>query len=308
MAEPRDFFTSTWGRLRLYCALVSTDNSRRLIVHDLTSGDDHPVQDVGMSPRTTRCSLLFDDFEGERLSPIERFRQLKAAVDSGAEAMLQHPIEGSFLARVGNFTYDIDECSVIGNVSIEFIPTTGIEAVSPAGAGTLGVIGEAAVTQAAADLDAALAAVGIDLADLGFDESPTDLGRASVETWSEGEEVPTRQVIVDTANISDRLSTMIDELGLEDDLELWDVYYSTIMFGNAMRSAAISATTETPAVFVLHVQTPVALLPLMARIYGGAEAEDRERQVRELNDVRTPGWFGPGDLLLPIKSRARSVF
>lgn len=296
-------FTVAWGRMTLWCAAVSTSRPRRLVVHRMSGGDEHPVDDRGLDELRTRVSVLFDDFDGVATTPLARFRELEAAHELGTEAMFTHPIKGSFLAKIGDFSYDIvGDYGTPQNVSCEFIPVDTVETVSPAGAGTSGSVGEGAVNAAADELDAAFEAAGIEL-----DEPPTDIGRAAAESWIEGETVPTRQVVVDTADISDRLGKLIDEQGLEDDLALWDVYRATIMFGNATRNAAIAATSEVPAVFTLRVRHVVAILPLMAKIYGGAEAEERARQVEEMNDIKTPGWFGPGDLLLPVKT-ARTGF
>lgn len=296
-------FAVSWGRLTLWCAAIGTSLPRQLIVHRQSSGDEHPVDDRGLDAQRSRVTILFDDFDGEKTTPVARFRELLAAHKLGTEAMFTHPIDGAFMAKIGEFSYDlVSDYGTPQNVSCEFVPVDTVNTVSPAGANTSGSVGEGAVNAAADDLDAALAAAGIELED-----PPTDLGREAAESWVSGETVPTRKVIVDTANISSMLSAMIVEQGLEDDLALWDVFVATIMFGSATRNAAIAATSEVPAVFVLRVRRVVAILPLMARIYGGAEAEDRARQAEELNDIRTPGWFGPGDLLLPVKN-ARSGF
>lgn len=293
------YFAVSWGRIPLMIGNVTTDNSRSLVVHDLSSGDAHPLMDRGLRARRTRCALLFDDF-GDGQTSSNRFRQFKAAVDAGAAAIFTHPIDGSYLANVGEFTYDIDENTVVRNATCEFVAAEEIDAVSPSGAGTNGITGEGAVTQAASDLDTALAAV----------DGQTDVTQAARDaqaSWTDSDTVPTRQVLVDTANLSEQLSTMIEDMGLEDDLALWDVYRASIMFGNAVRAAAIAATSEVPTVFVMLIQRPIAVLVLCARTYGGAEAEDRQRQIEALNDLRTPGWLEPGDqILMPTRSVSQS--
>lgn len=297
------FVQCTWGRIRLWLGTTETDNSRTIVVHDLSSGDRHPTRDQGLATRRVRASLLFDEFDGETETPTARFLAFKAAVDDGVEAIFTHPIGESFLATVGPFTYVLEPgFEYPTTCNVEFIPVDEVDAISPAGAGTSGVAGEGAITSRAADLDAFLTET------LDFGESGsrvTDDARAAAESWNEGETVPTRQVLVDTADLSDKLATMIDDLGLEDDLALFETFRACILFGESIRAAAIAATSEVPAVFVLRVMTTVAILPLMAKIYGGAEAEERTRQVTELNDIVTPGWFGPGELLCPVKSRSR---
>lgn len=298
------YYTATWGRIRLWLGTTNVDNSTDIVVHNLSSGNSHPTRNSGLAVRRTRAILLFDEFDGESDTPSNRFRAFKALVDSGAEAIFVHPIDGAFLASVGPFTYDLEPgYDYPTNVAVEFIAAEEIEAVSPAGAGTSGIAGEGAVTQAADDLDLALEVLAFEA----LPDSVTTKARAATESWNEGETVPTRQILTDTADLSDQLSTMIDSLGLEDDLALFGAYRASIMFGESIRAAAIAATSEVPAVFVLRVMLPCALLPLMAKIYGGAEAEERLRQVAELNDIRTVGWFGPGELLCPVKSKSQRV-
>jgi hypothetical protein len=53
-------------------------------------------------------------------------------------------------------------------------------------------------------------------------------------------------------------------------------------------------------VFVVRLTVPTPLLALCARLYGGAQAEDFERQVRDLNDLRfLAGMLLPGEYLMP---------
>lgn len=303
--EIAGYVQATWGRLTLWVAKLEGDGSRSLVVHDPSRGDDHAVDDRGSRAERTRLSLLFDDMTGEAEAPIVRFNRLRSQVKAlssmSTPPIFQHPLGEVFPARVGEFTYAIDEHSNVSDVVIEFYPDGDVQAVSPAGAGVAGISGEGAVSQAADDLDAAVSAAGLDAVTVTAD------ARAAQSSWTAGETVPTRQVLVDTADLTEQLATMIDELGLEDDLELWDVYLATIMLADAVRSAAIAATSEVPSVFVFQVAQPVALFALMALLYGGAEAEDRARQAEELNDIRTPGWLEPGPLLLPTR-RASAEF
>lgn len=131
--------------------------------------------------------------------------------------------------------------------------------------------------------------------------------RASVATWTD-EDVNTRKILNDTARLSDSIGTMIDIGGLEDDLQMWPVFRAAIMFGESIRSAAISATSETPSVFVMRVQRRVALLSVAAKIYGGAAAQGRSKQISTLNDIRTVGWLDPGDYLMPTRPASAPLF
>jgi hypothetical protein len=297
MADPTAFFQCTWGRLKLWLAEISTDNSRDVVVHRLSRSKrrgDNPTSDRGPREGRSRCKLLFDDFPGE-LTPTELFRRLKAQVDSEQEHMFQHPLDGRYMARVGEFSYVIDEDSNIRDVSIEFIASEPIDSISPAGAGTSSALSESNVSQAADDLDA-------ELADVFLEATVADRARTAVESWSAAETVPTRQVLVESAGITDEVSILIEDGGLEDDIELFGSWRASVMLGDAVRSAAIAATSEVAATYTIRVVMPLPLLPLMARIYGGDEAEDRARQATELNDIRTPGWIEPGVYTLPRKT------
>jgi len=283
----------TWGSLRLWAASIDTKGGRTKVVHRLTSGDEHPVDDRGLQERRYRYELLFDDMPDDPLSAEERLRRLDAAVKSGADAILSHPIDGTFLAGVGEFEYRIDASTNVESCTIEFIPTGDVAPISPAGGGTGMAAGELAVNAAADELDSALLEVGLEL-------STVKDVREAVASWSEPEFVPTRQIIAQTADLSAQLVEFLNEGGLEDDLAYFDVWRSTVLLGDALRAAALAATAQTPAVFRIRVTTQVALLALMAELYGGADALDFARQALELNDIATPGWLPVGEYVLPI--------
>lgn len=380
-------FVATWGSIRLFASMFHTDNSRTQVVHDLSSGDVHPVQDRGLRARRVRVTLLFDDFVGfpDQGSPLDAFREFKSAVDSGARAIFTHPVEGSYLACVGEFTYEIDEHSSITNAVAEFIAEEEIEKIEP-GSNLVGALDGGAVAKAADRADVELAQVGL----LGsspalegvavlppgaserlaanqrlvlgasvgasFDASAgVDFGAsvsvgigvrvnatvsagvsatataslsasasaavsaeiaagvfggltidamASVTSWSE-ETVTTRQITNDVARIATNIETAIEVGGFEYDLQLWRAFRALVMLGDSVRAAAIAATSDSAPVMAMRVTSPTALLPLAARVYGGADAQTRARQIAQLNDIRTPGWIEPGDYILPARSPAQ---
>lgn len=124
--------------------------------------------------------------------------------------------------------------------------------------------------------------------------------RASVAAWAD-DEAPARRASVDQARIAESISVMIETGEFETNLQLWPAYRSAIMLGDAVHAAAISASSETASLFTMLVQAPTALLPLAARIYGGAAAQDRARQIAALNDIKTVGWLDPGSYLMPAR-------
>lgn len=289
----------SWGAVRLWAARVSTDNSRTQVVHELATGDEHPVSDRGLAPRTTTCELLFDDFPGESRSPLERFLLFKRQVDDGAEEVFTHPIDGGYFAKVSEFTYDLDDDGNIVNASATFIANQPIAATLQPGL---------APTSPAAGLDAVAAradALNAELESVFIETTFPDRAQEVVAAWSGAEGVPTRDVIVQTADLSTELAELTETL--EADLSLWEAYKAAILLGDAIRAAAIAATRSSPRLFFVRIVAPISLLAFATATYGGAEAEERAQQIRDLNDLRTPGGMieAGTELVIPAPSLSR---
>ncbi len=298
-----DFFDITWGRIRLLCSNLTTDNGRTQVVHELTSGDDHPIQDRGSVPRKVTCALLFIQQPDEPSPPEDRFEQFLDQVDRGDVELFTHPINGSYLVHVSDFTYDIDEDGNITNASCVFIRAGEIQDLYPATIGAASLTGIDSVGVRADALSDALADFEIE------STIPAD-AIASSTSWLESPDVPIRDVLVDVAQTSTALNDLIEVEQLAGDLTLWPAYQATILLGAAYREAAIAATSETPSLFFMLIGTPTSVLGLCARVYGGAEAVDRDRQVRALNDLRSPGGLIEAGtyLAMPAPSSRRAAF
>lgn len=417
MADPSELLECSWGRIRLFASQIHTEGGRTQVVHELSSGDDHPVQDRGLRVRRVRCKVMFDDFPNSPPA-IEAARALETAKNSGQAALFQHPLLGRYLASIGDFNSEIDENSVI-SAECEFVQESTDIAITPTGSGSSATSGESSVAAAATALDDSLAKVGqlrmsgaaasvllarvpggvslaqvrgtVDLtvaksaafvdgllnsvkanadslateiagisavpivtgfalagalaslrpiaegttaatselttqisklfggssgdpsnslasvasseAAAGMFAATTIDARIAVTNWGE-DGVSTRQVMNDAARISNNIAVMIEVGQFEKDLALWPAYRAAIMLGKAVRDASDAATSETPLVFVMRVIDRTALLPLAARVYGGANAAERARQIMSLNDISTPGWLTPGDYLVPVRPPA----
>ncbi len=287
-----DLSLASWGSIRMFAEEISTTAGRTKVVHNLSSGDQHPVQDRGLQEVRTRVRILFDEFPGAP-APDVAVRILQDAVNTGKSAIFTHPLIGSYLAGVGDFTHTVDSSGVITGEA-EFIPDDTPLSVAPATALSPGVDVATSVSQAADNLDAELVAVGIST-------EVTGDARETAERWDADPDLPARQIANDTARISTGVAELIEVNGLEDDILLWPSFRAAIMLGEAVRAAAVAVASETPAVFLMRVTTPTALLPLAARVYGGADAVERARQILELNDIATPGWLPPGDYVMPTR-------
>lgn len=299
MSLATEFHDCTWGNVRLWCARLDTDNSRTIVVHELADGDEHPTQDRGLAPRRVTCDLLFVEMPRESTPPLERFLAFKAQVDEGEPLVFQHPLGEAYYARIEGFTYALDEDGNLESCSATFIRAYDVDDPIPAGTGTSSSAGTSLLTARADEFAEELEAVGID-SSIGVDAV------AYQDAWADADEVPTRDVMVNTAEISARLVSLIEDEGLEDDLALFGAYRATIMLGAAARAAALSALSETPRVTAIRVGRPVSLLALARSIYGGAEAEDRARQILSLNDIRHPGWIEEGTILMIPVPRVRT--
>lgn len=294
-----EFHDCTWGSVRLWCARIDTDNSRTIVVHELADGDEHPTQDRGLAPRRVTCELLFVEMPRESTAPLERFLAFKSQVDDGEPLVFQHPLGEAYYARIEEFNYTLDEDGNLESCTATFIRAYDGDDPIPAGTGVSSSAGGSLLTARADEFAEDLEAVGIS------SSAGTD-AVAYQDAWSESDEVPTRDVLVNTSEISGRLGSLIEDEGLEDDLELFAAYRSTIMLGAAMRAAALSALSETPKVTAVRVSRPVSLLALARSIYGGAEAEDRVRQILSLNSVRHPAWIEEGTVLMIPVPRVRT--
>lgn len=293
-------FDTTWGRIRLWCSSFTSVGGRNQVVHELATGDEHPVEDRGQAPKRFRAELQFAHMDGQTSSPLERLMAFDAAVARGSEELLQHPIGYRLFVKVGSWEYSFDEDSNVGTATVEFYASSPIEAVTPAGPGTSAIAGTDLVAARAEEMSDALGAVDIE------STLPAEMVAAQ-DTWTDTDDVPTRDILVQLASFSDRLSSLASML--EDDLAYFEAWRSTILMGEAFRNAALAATSDTASVFVLRIVEPVSLLALCARIYGGADAEDYERKVRSLNDVRTPGGLleSNTELVMPARPTSASL-
>lgn len=272
------FYKSSYGSVRLWISRLSTDKTRTLVVHEPTTGDDHIVQDRGRVPLRARATLLFDWMSGDTQTPLERFNEFRALVDEESH-VFTHPAEGSFQARVGSFTYEIDASGVI-TAEVEFVAVTAVTDIISAGAGSIPPSGDGAVDAAALKYDEEFRELGIDDVGLGT------AAREAVDSWSASDVVDPRSVYVDTGMLTSRLGEQAS--AYEDDLEAWPMYVATLLLSDAVRVAAASATADTASTFSVKIASAVALRALLAAEYGADEVPLRYDQIMLLNDISDP--------------------
>lgn len=302
-----DLFETTWGSIRLWCSSITTSAPRTQVTYELstvTSPDEHPTTDRGPGVEKITCSLLFDQMPRDPTPPLDRFKAFIAQKNRGDVELFTHPIEGSFPVRIGEFTYQIDEDSNVVDATAEFIVAGEMQPVIAARTALASTTGTDSVSARAEVLSGLL-----DDLDL-LEDGPTvaDQAVTAVESWSESDEIPTRDILNDAANVSSGIDALIQDLGLEDDLALWPTYQAAILLQETFRSSALAATSETDSLFFLKVNSPTSVLALVTRIYGGVEADMRDRQVRSLNVIDAPGGMirSGTELAMPSQSTLRN--
>lgn len=309
MAIAPVLYDVTWGRVRLWCARIATIGAGRTqVVHELaeTQKGEHPVQDRGPSPRSWRCEVLFVEMPAEPRPPAERFAEFLQQIEDGERLLFVHPLEGAHYVNAGDATYTLDEDGNLenGTASIEFHRSADVETPILAGA-------ETSIAAGQQRLEASAGVFADALADVDIDSDITDRAVAAQAAWEDAADedgaVPTRQVIADLAGLSNDLNTLIEEEGLENDLDLWDAFKAAIMFGAALRAAALAAMSEAPKVTAIRIGEPMSVLALAVRLYGGAEAEDRVRQILALNTIATPAWIPAGSVITVPVPRSSSA-
>lgn len=283
------FYRSSFGGVDVWISQIQTDKSRRQVVHDLSDGDGAVIEDKGRKAVVSRVSLLFDWMIGDATAPLDRLRAFAELVDDKPR-MFSHPIEGTFLARVSDFTHTFDSTSVLtGECTI-----TQIEepvAVTPAGPGGIPDTGVGAVGSTAA-------ALTVELDELGISSTlPTD-ALAAVDGWAAADGINPRDVLTQTGSLTSRLGELADSL--QSDLDTWQAFKAVIALADAVRGAAESATADTAQTMTVRIGAPIALRTLVAMTYGADEADVRYTQVMQLNDVENPASLATGtELVMP---------
>jgi hypothetical protein len=289
-----NYYRSSYGAVRLWISKLTTDKSRTQVVHEMASGDDFVVQDRGQGCLRATGTVLFDYMRGDTLSPKDRLDEFKAIVQEAGPHVFTHPNEGSFDASIGRCTYDIDDS---GNLiaEVEFIASGPVKDTIPAGASSIPASGAGLVDAAADALTAEFLEIGVD------DEGVGRATKDAADGWVSATTVSPRDVLVQTGAFSTQLSAQSAQL--EDDIEQWQAFKSTLLLADSVRVAAESATSDTASTFIVRLGAAVPLRSFLASEYGADEADLRYEQVMALNDIATPALIEAGsELQLPSQS------
>lgn len=283
------FYLSRWGDIRVWISELTTRAGRKQVVHDLSLGDVHPIQDRGADLVDTNATILFDTMVGEEsIAPIDRLRAFRAQIDDKPR-LFQHPIEGTYRARVEAFEYQIRETTITATCRI--VPAGEIAPVAPSGAAGIPIGGAGGVDAAAEAAETEFAAVDV----------PTTIPAAArllSAKWATATDPNPRVVLAEMGSMTSQLGALADTL--ENDIAMWSAFKATVLLADAIRDAADAATADTASTMVAKIGTTVALRAFVAGIYGAELADQRYQQVLLLNDIANPAWLEPGtELTMP---------
>ena len=278
--------TASYGGVTFWISSMSVKGGRDIVVKSPSRGDAHVLQDRGLRHQTTSCQLLFVDEPG-RPSLLQRFREFKALAERGEPQLFYHPIDGSYRARATDFDYDVHADDQAITASCTFLADDEVITVARSGIGTAPLAGVEEVAATVAEVETQLAAEGLSSE---VPQSTLD----TVTAWTQAETPDTRAVYLEAASLSNRINDEINRLELISDLERWPLYREFITLNFQIRRAAEATTTEVDDVFEVLVPSAQPLRALCAQLYGAEEAEDKSRQVTQINRLRTPGLVPAG--------------
>jgi hypothetical protein len=264
---------------------------------------DEPVQPITPAGATAvaaaadEVSLQLSEaaigFDPKRIAKLDFSLSIEASVDAAFSAEINVDVNAS--ANVSASATASASASASVSATAQAQANASMYAFAGVYAQAFAAASVTAVASVSGMADAGAFAFALASAALDWD------ARSTVASWTDEEDVPARKVMIDATRLSESLAAMIELGGLEHDLAMWPAFRAAILLGDTIRAAALSVMAETSGVFVMRVKTPMALLPLAARVYGGAQAQTRARQIAQMNEIRTPGWLEVGDYLMPAR-------
>ena len=311
------FFKSSWGSVELWLSEIETDDGRSLVIQSYTRGDTPDVQNRGGRPKLARCTLLFDDIVGAKQSGRDRLQSMIDLKNAGRPQLFVHPFYGAYLAEIDDFSWKVDEHSVIsGTCSFVAVEDTGTVIADPVGVS--GDFDTNAIATATANLQTELTNVGLPSGTIpnvpnagtlprGFSSQVPSLANALSTVFDNangavdafGNKLATaRDVFVAVGSITETISNEIDALQAATDVLLWPLFKAYIAVSDAARAAGAAVAPSN--LMTIVVNAPTSLRRLLWDLYGQVSNVDIESlivEAEELNDIRTPARIAPGTSL-----------
>jgi hypothetical protein len=251
------------------------------------------VRDRGATPRVVHCRVLFFParFDATSESYFARYQQFVDLKDSGEAQIFVHPFKGQWQAKVGEFN-ESASAEPRNTIAIDctFVEDQDVQRSFTPGAGVPEVAGIEEVQANAAALDATVA----DLQTTTRGVPSNTLGADSVSAVTNWPGKATRDIDLELVSLSSRIDGAVATYACATDIKRYRLYRDLLNLRHSLRRAAIVMQQRTPRVIEITTRKPIAARVLMARLYGGRQAEARLAEFRSLNVVENPARLPAG--------------
>jgi prophage DNA circulation protein len=284
-------FQCSYGGILLDVVSTEDDVSRVLARHEFPFQDGAVLQDMGATPRSTQCEVVFIPTVGQKDNHINRlttFLNFCNDAHRGAPPTFVHPLTGSYPALPEGISVSAaSDARDFIKVSVTFVEagldpaafeTRGDESVG-AGVAEVGVARE--------DVTGALLDPGLP-DPLYSDPSVEDDSLSTAELWRDTVGITPREITLELNRISARINDEIDNFEVLTNVDRYPVYLAYLKLQASIRRAAELAIQTAPKLTEIVLKRTEPLLALMARIYGGRRALAQYTRTRELNDIPNP--------------------
>lgn len=275
-------FVGSFGDVSIIITSFSFEGGRDWTFQSPTRGDQHVGQDRGLRLRRTLCQLSF--VGASYIDDLRRFDVLASSKDA---KLFTHPVRGSYLAVCEGWQYEIDAETVEARGSCTFVELEEPKAVFPLGSGVAPIAGADVVNVTAEKADRALSSANLS------SDAP-DFAAKTVSNWVQDPEILPQEIQLQLASIISEIDDAIDTLQLAADHERYGAYKQMVLLRRQVFQAGLSVLAETDRIVDYTIAADVPLLTLSTRLYGGGLAIERATQLRQLNNIKTPGLLRAG--------------
>ncbi len=280
-------FEAAYNGQRLDVQLTEDDMSRVLAEHEYGGIDGADYDDMGGRPRTTRVRVVFFERRGEPLDHLARLERFLADVQRGQAAEFVHPVSGSYDALVS----DLRMSAAAEDRGLVVVECT----FHQVGIGRLfeeGFVTNVMQASVAVGVQAAAAAELLD--ELALESTAPADAAAAVAGWEADPELSVREVNQQLAGLSARLAADVEAFDMARDLSHYELWRTYQRLHYQVRKAAESFRQTRSALKVVTVTVGQPLRVLAARLYGARLANEKEAELRRLNDIRDPSYIEVG--------------
>lgn len=285
------FFDASFGEHRLHVLDVRGSDGRDVLVQSPNRGNLHRLNDKGEALRDVSMDIIFTDDGTEADGDyLDRFTAFRKTCRAGEAKILVHPINGSYLARAGSFTYSYGSDEICIKCTVQFFEDREADVAATFVLATPSSASVDSVQAHALNVDAAAASLGVSVPE-------ANDASTAVAAWSADTAADPNRVYVDVAVQLGRIDALIDQYEQATDFESWELFKSLLALRYEIVRAASAATKSVARLMEYTVAKDAPLRQICASIYGTAAAEDRASEIADINRIRAPGSVRAGTKL-----------